>query len=105
MREARDGQSMCRGLQVLVNAAGPWVEDLLSRTGRNTENRVRLIKGSHIVTRKFWEGEQAYILQHDDKRVIFVNPYEDDLALIGTTDIPFDGRAEEVAIAPRRSSI
>ena len=76
------------------------MEDVLSRTGRNAENRVRLIKGSHIVTRKFWEGEQAYLLQHDDKRVIFVNPYEGDLALIGTTDIPFDGRAEEVHIAP-----
>ena len=91
---------MTAACKVLVNAAGPWVEDVLSRTGRNAENRVRLIKGSHIVTRKFWEGEQAYLLQHDDKRVIFVNPYEGDLALIGTTDIPFDGRAEDVHIAP-----
>jgi glycerol-3-phosphate dehydrogenase len=101
LRDARDGQSIAAACKVLVNAAGPWVEDVLSRTGRNAENRVRLIKGSHIVTRKFWEGEQAYLLQHDDKRVIFVNPYEGDLALIGTTDIPFDGRAEDVHIAPQ----
>ena len=86
--------------KALVNAAGPWVENVLRSTGRQTENRVRLIKGSHIITRKFWQGEQAYLLQNRDSRVIFVNPYEGDLCLIGTTDIPFDGRAEDVEIAP-----
>ncbi len=86
--------------KALVNAAGPWVENVLRSAGGNAENRVRLVKGSHIVTRKFWQGEQAYFLQNRDNRVIFVNPYEGDLCLIGTTDIPFDGRAEDVAIAP-----
>ena len=47
---------------------------------------------------KFWEGPQAYLIQNDDKRVIFVNPYEEDLCLIGTTDIPYSGSAEDVAI-------
>ena len=61
--------------------------------GLNSAHNVRLVKGSHIVVPKFWEGPQAYLLQNDDKRVIFVNPYEGDLALIGTTDIPYDGRA------------
>ena len=42
-------------------------------------------------------GAQAYLLQNNDKRVIFVNPYEGDLALIGTTDIPYEGRPEDVA--------
>jgi glycerol-3-phosphate dehydrogenase len=84
--------------RVVVNAAGPWVEDVLRRTGRNAESRVRLVKGSHIVTRKFWEGDQAYLLQNSDKRVIFVNPYEGDLALIGTTDIPVEGNADAVRI-------
>jgi glycerol-3-phosphate dehydrogenase len=59
---------------------------------------VRLGKGSHIITRKFWNGGQAYLLQHNDKRVVFVNPYEGDLALIGTTDIPLEGRAEDARI-------
>ncbi len=49
------------------------------------------MKGSHIITPKFWDGPQAYLVQNDDKRVIFVNPYEGDKALIGTTDIPFSG--------------
>ena len=57
---------------------------------------VRLVKGSHIITRKFWDGDHAYLLQNHDKRVIFVNPYEGDLALIGTTDIPIDGDPAEV---------
>ena len=100
MRNVRDGQSLAAACKVIVNAAGPWVEDVLHRAGRNAESRVRLVKGSHIITRKFWNGDQAYLLQHSDKRVIFVNPYEGDLALIGTTDIPFEGRAEDVRVDP-----
>jgi D-erythritol 1-phosphate dehydrogenase len=96
----RDGQSVVASGKVIVNAAGPWVEDILRRTGRNAESRVRLVKGSHIITPKFWNGGQAYLLQHTDKRVIFVNPYEGDLALIGTTDIPFEGRAEDAHVDP-----
>ena len=100
MRNLRDGQSLAASGKVIVNAAGPWVEEVLHRAGRNAESRVRLVKGSHIITRKFWNGDQAYLLQHSDKRVIFVNPYEGDLALIGTTDIPFEGRAEDVRVDP-----
>ncbi len=85
--------------RALVNSAGPWVEDVVGRVaGRNTSYKVRLVKGSHIVARKFWEGPQAYLFQNDDKRVIFVNPYENGLCLIGTTDIPYAGRPEEAAI-------
>ena len=98
LRSARDGNTLQATGKILVNAAGPWVEDVLHRAGRNAASRVRLVKGSHIVTRKFWSGDQAYLLQNSDKRVIFVNPYEGDLALIGTTDIPFEGRAEDVRI-------
>jgi glycerol-3-phosphate dehydrogenase len=100
LQDAATGLPLGARAKALVNAAGPWVEEILRRTGRNAENRVRLIKGSHIILRKFWEGEQAYFLQNVDKRLIFVNPYEGDLCLIGTTDIPFDGKAEDVAIAP-----
>jgi glycerol-3-phosphate dehydrogenase len=86
----------------VVNAAGPWVEDVLADIeGSSSKRRVRLVKGSHIVTRKFWTGDQAYLLQNDDKRVIFVNPYEGDLALIGTTDIPVTGKPEDAQIDER----
>ncbi|MGJ4997099.1 glycerol-3-phosphate dehydrogenase [Bradyrhizobium sp. HKCCYLS3077] len=85
--------------KALVNAAGPWVQDVVQGVaGLNSAHSVRLVKGSHLVVPKFWSGSQAYLLQNTDRRVIFVNPYETDLALIGTTDIVHDGRAEDVAI-------
>lgn len=85
--------------KAVLNAAGPWVENVINGViGSNSARRVRLVKGSHIIVPKFWEGPQAYLLQNADKRVIFVNPYEGDKCLIGTTDIPHDGRADDVAI-------
>jgi glycerol-3-phosphate dehydrogenase len=69
--------------------------------GTSSSRRVRLVKGSHLVTRKFWEGDQAYLLQNDDKRVIFVNPYEGNLALIGTTDVAVEGKPEDARIDDR----
>ncbi len=83
----------------IVNAAGPWVNRIIDNAQSVQSRRnVRLVKGSHIVVSKFWDGDQAYLLQNTDKRVIFVNPYENGKALIGTTDIPFDGDADNVCI-------
>ncbi|MEA2782967.1 MAG: D-erythritol 1-phosphate dehydrogenase [Rhodospirillaceae bacterium] len=88
--------------RALVNAAGPWVERVLGEIqGAESRRRVRLVKGSHIVTPRFWDGEHAYLLQNTDKRVIFVNPYEGDLALIGTTDIPVEGEPGDARIDER----
>ena len=97
MRDGQTGVTTKVRARALVNAAGPWVNDIVSRVaGQNSTRNVRLVKGSHIVVPKFWEGRQAYLIQNSDKRVIFVNPYENDLALIGTTDIPYEGRPEDV---------
>ena len=94
-----DGTASSVKARALVNSAGPWVEDVVGRVaGRNSSYKVRLVKGSHIVVPKFWEGPQAYLFQNDDKRVIFVNPYEGNLCLIGTTDIPYTGKPEEATI-------
>ena len=76
--------------RALVNATGPWVESFLkNRTGLCSQHSVSLIKGSHIVIPKFYEGDFAYILQNEDKRVIFVIPYLTDLVLVGTTDVVY----------------
>ena len=97
--DTRSGDRRTVAARVAVNATGPWVNDVLSSVaGHNARRHVRLVKGSHIVTRKFWRGPQAYLLQNTDRRVIFVNPYEDELCLIGTTDIPYVGQPEDVAI-------
>ncbi|MEP3280090.1 MAG: glycerol-3-phosphate dehydrogenase [Stappiaceae bacterium] len=83
--------------RAIVNAAGPWVNDVVNSVMKQNATRsVRLVKGSHIVTKKFWKGDHAYLVQNQDKRVIFINPYLDGLALIGTTDVAFDGEAETV---------
>jgi D-erythritol 1-phosphate dehydrogenase len=98
IKDAVTGRKSEVTARALVNAAGPWVNDVVGRVaGLNSSHSVRLVKGSHIIVPKFWEGRHAYLVQNSDKRVIFINPYQNDLALIGTTDIPYEGRAEDVA--------
>lgn len=88
--------------RMIVNAAGPWVLDVLERgAGAKAGPRMRMVKGSHIVVRKLYDGDHAYILQNEDKRIVFVIPYEGDYTLIGTTDIPFEGDAGKVAISDK----
>ncbi|WP_319774999.1 glycerol-3-phosphate dehydrogenase [Breoghania sp.] len=71
----------------LVNAGGPWVGDILQdRTHVKTRENVRLVRGSHIVTRKLYDHDKCYFLQGNDGRIIFTIPYETDYTLIGTTD-------------------
>ena len=99
LADTRTGETRTVNARAVVNAAGPWVTEVLTGVaGINSQRTIRLVKGSHIVTPKFWDGTQAYLLQNSDKRVIFVNPYEDGLALIGTTDIAVDGDPGAVAI-------
>jgi glycerol-3-phosphate dehydrogenase len=75
--------------KAVVNAAGPWVKSVLNeRLAQPSEDAVRLVKGSHIVLPKLYEGEHAFILQNDDRRVVFMIPYGDIHTLVGTTDIP-----------------
>ncbi|MBV9882164.1 MAG: glycerol-3-phosphate dehydrogenase [Sphingomonadaceae bacterium] len=82
----------------IVNAAGPWVAEVLKgRLGAETKSRARLVKGSHILVPRLWQGEQAYILQNEaDGRVVFALPYGAH-SLIGTTDIPVE-RPEDAVI-------
>lgn len=99
LRSTRDGSTRTVTARALVNAAGPWVADIIERVaGAQSNRKVRLVKGSHIVTPKFWDGPHSYLVQNHDKRVIFINPYEGNKALIGTTDVPWDGAPDHVAI-------
>lgn len=99
LRDALTGERRNVRARALVNAAGPWVDRVLRQAlGNGGPDRVRLVKGSHIIVRKPYRGGQAYLLQHTDKRVIFVNPYEGDRLLIGTTDIVYEGDPDTVRI-------
>ena len=83
---------------MLVNAAGPWVDDILRKLCRaRNDGGVRLVKGSHIVVSRLYDGDHAFMLQNPDRRIVFAIPYEHRYTLIGTTDQPWDdppGRVE-----------
>jgi glycerol-3-phosphate dehydrogenase len=81
--------------RILVNAAGPWVD----RVGLHPGKAVRLVKGSHIIVPRLYDGEHAHMLQNPDRRIIFTIPYEREFTLIGTTDLPFEGNPATVAIS------
>jgi glycerol-3-phosphate dehydrogenase len=100
IREA-NGHSYVVAARIIVNAAGPWVAEVLkSRLGADRMRTPRLVKGSHIVVRKFYEGSHAYALQHSDRRLVFVMPFLDDFTLVGTTDVPWSGEPGPVEIHP-----
>jgi glycerol-3-phosphate dehydrogenase len=98
--QREDGSRVGVRARALANATGPWVGQLLhDALGRDAEHAVRLVKGSHIVTRRLFEHDHAYIFQNPDKRIIFAIPYEQDFTLIGTTDIEYRGDPAQVSIA------
>ncbi|MAE51221.1 MAG: glycerol-3-phosphate dehydrogenase [Micavibrio sp.] len=88
---------------MVVNAAGPWAEHLLQENGFYAKDQslphLRLVKGSHIVLPRQYDGDQAYILQQKDGRIVFAIPYETDFTLVGTTDEPVDQDSPVVCIS------
>ena len=100
LRSGATGESRVVNSRAIVNAAGPWVESVVGRMeGVTTKRRIRLVKGSHIVLRRWWDGEFGYVLQAADERVVFVYPYLNEFALVGTTDVEFDGTLENAAVS------
>ena len=86
-KDSQSGTSETVQAKMLVNAGGPWVENIIHQTaGINSSEGVRLVRGSHIVTRKLFEHDKSYFFQGSDGRIIFAIPYELDFTLIGTTD-------------------
>ena len=78
--------------KVLVNAAGPWVSQLDGKiAGSEKAHPLRLVKGSHLVLPKLSAQNKAFLLQHEDGRVVFVIPYLDDYSLVGTTEEEYSG--------------
>jgi glycerol-3-phosphate dehydrogenase len=78
--------------RAIVNAAGPWVKAVLNeRLNQPSRDNVRLVRGSHVVVPPLYEGDHAFILQNDDRRVVFMIPFEERYTLVGTTDVPHEG--------------
>ncbi|MFT3973504.1 MAG: glycerol-3-phosphate dehydrogenase [Amaricoccus sp.] len=90
-----DGRREMRA-RALVNAGGPWVEDVIRTVVRTrATGGVRLVRGSHVVTRRLFEHDRCYFFQGTDGRIVFAIPYERDFTLIGTTDMDHTGAPGE----------
>ena len=96
------GTSATETARTLINAAGPWVSDIVSlRLGIDTKSTTRLVRGSHLVVKKLFDHDKAYIFQNEDNRVIFAIPYETDFTLIGTTDVPVEDPETGAVTSPK----
>ncbi|MGL5115135.1 MAG: glycerol-3-phosphate dehydrogenase [Beijerinckiaceae bacterium] len=102
---ARGGEAQKITAKAVVNAAGPWVADVLANRIRlNAGSRVRLVQGSHIVVKRIFDHDRSYIFQNADGRIIFAIPYEQDFTLIGTTDQDYKGNPADVKASPEEIS-
>jgi glycerol-3-phosphate dehydrogenase len=100
VEDTASGERSTISARALVNAAGPWVENILtSGAGVNAKAKVRLVQGSHIVVPKLYAHDRAYIFQNGDGRIVFAIPYQDDFTLIGTTDLDYHGDPAKVKIS------
>ena len=86
--------------KALINASGPWLDSTLDHIDHTeTREHIRMVKGSHIIVKKLFDHQRAYIFQNADGRIIFAIPYQQEFTLIGTTDVDFQGDPGEVAIS------
>ncbi len=102
MVEAEDvltGKTLTWQAKGLANATGPWVKEFIDEGLKlPSQYGIRLIKGSHIVVPRVHNGQQAYILQNEDHRIVFVIPWLDEFSIIGTTDVEYHGDPKAVHI-------
>lgn len=93
------GEHLTLTSKALVNAAGPWVKSIFQdQLQLKSPRGIRLIQGSHIVVPRIHKEDCAYILQNEDRRIVFVIPYLQEYSLIGTTDLEYKGDPRQVAI-------
>ncbi|MCT4369197.1 glycerol-3-phosphate dehydrogenase [Yangia mangrovi] len=91
IENAETGEEATHYAKMLINAGGPWVGDIIHDTiDLPSREGVRLVRGSHIVTRRLYDHDKCYFFQGTDGRIIFAIPYERDFTLIGTTDAEHD---------------
>jgi glycerol-3-phosphate dehydrogenase len=87
-----DGTTETIQAKALVNAAGPWISEVLATVvGRNDPDKIRMVKGSHIVVDRLYDHDKCYFFQNADGRIGFAIPYETNFTLIGTTDEDYHG--------------
>ncbi len=91
--------------KMIINTGGPWVSEVLrDRLHMQTGKNVRLVKGSHIVVPKLYEGAHAFLFQNPDRRIVFAIPYQGKFTLIGTTDEPYKDKPGKVEISKEETT-
>lgn len=85
---------------VIINATGPWADVVNKRILPESlyKPALKLVKGSHLVIKRFYKGNHAFILQNNDDRIVFLIPFQNDMLIVGTTDVVYNGEPEKVAI-------
>jgi len=87
--------------RVLVNASGPWVAGVAERVLRRPlREPVPLLKGSHIVVRRRFGHDRAYLFASEDRRAGFAIPYQHDFTLIGATQEAHPAEPDVAAPGP-----
>ncbi len=103
LRDYNTNDTIDISASMVVNATGPWVSSFLDGMGIGDDDpdlpMVRLVKGSHIILPKLYDGDHIYVLQQPDKRIVFVAPYEGKYTLVGTTEEDFDGNPHDARIS------
>ena len=98
------GEELTLKTRTIVNATGPWVSQLIEKTvNKKPRNEVRLVKGSHIIIPRIQPEDQAFLLQNEDGRIVFVIPYQQNYSLIGTTEEEFAGDPSSAEISTRET--
>jgi glycerol-3-phosphate dehydrogenase len=98
VKNARDGSLKEVNAHAVINATGPWTDEVLAMSGPRKGKLLRPTKGVHIVVdREKLPVEHAVVLFHpDDNRVLFALPWGD-RTYVGTTDTDYDGVPGEEA--------
>ncbi len=102
VEDTQSGTTEVISAKMLVNAGGPWVGEIIqNKVHVNSTEGVRLVRGSHIVTRRLYDHDKCYFFQGTDGRIIFTIPYEGDFTLIGTTDEEHEDPSETPVCTPQ----
>jgi glycerol-3-phosphate dehydrogenase len=105
LQDVATGETTTQTARMIVNAGGPWVGDLIGGTIRsNSTDGVRLVRGSHIVTKRLFDHDKCYFFQGTDGRIMFAIPYETDFTLIGTTDAEHDSPDDRPICTPQEQA-
>ncbi len=103
LRDTRLGDNLDISASMVVNASGPWVAGFLEGVGVGGDDpdlpNIRLVKGSHIILSRQYDGDHIYVLQQSDKRIVFVAPYQDNYTLVGTTEEDYEGNPRDAHIS------